>query len=339
MKAPGFWWHDAPSPAARLLAPAALVYGAVAGRRMGRPGARAALPVVCVGNFTAGGAGKTPVALALAGLLREAGERPAFLSRGHGGRLEGPLAVEPGRHDADAVGDEPLLLARAGPTVVARDRPAGAALAQDLGATVVVMDDGFQNPSLEKDVSIVVIDGATGLGNGRVMPAGPLRAPMAAQWPRADALIVVGEGAAGAEAAREAEARGLPVLAARLVPEAAAAAALASRQVLAFAGIGHPQKFFRTLEACGARVARRRAFPDHHRFGAGEVSALVAEARRDGLLPVTTEKDRVRLEGLGLPAEILAAVRVLPVALALAEPDVARRLLGAALARARDTLP
>ena len=331
MRAPAFWWREAPSPLWRLLAPVALAYGAVAGRRMGRAGGRAALPVVCVGNFTAGGAGKTPTALALAALLREAGERPVFLSRGHGGRLPGPLAVEAGRHGPDEVGDEPPLLARSGPAVVARDRPAGAALAHALRGTVVVMDDGFQNPSLNKDLSLVVVDGATGLGNGRVIPAGPLRAPMAAQWPRADAVIVVDEGAAGARVAGEAAARGLPVLAARLVPDPAAAVGLAGKPVLAFAGIGHPRKFFRTLEACGARLVRTRAFPDHHGFGAGEVSKLLREARREGLVPVTTEKDRVRLEALGLPADALAAIAVLPVGLAFREPDAVRRMLAAAL--------
>lgn len=315
MRSPGFWWRP-PGLAARLLAPAGALYGRLSAARMDRPGARGALPVVCVGNFTLGGAGKTPTALALAAALAAAGRRPAFLSRGYGGRLAGPVGVDPARHAAADVGDEPLLLARRAPTVVARDRPAGAALCAALGADVVVMDDGLQNPSLAKDLCLAVVDAGAGFGNGRVMPAGPLRAPLARQWPHAHALVLVGEGAPGEEAAQAAAARGLRVLRATLVPDPAVAAALAGRRVLAFAGIGRPEKFFATLRTLGAEVVRAEGFPDHHAYTREERARLLAAARREDLLPVTTEKDAARLAGDALGT----AATALPVRLAFAGP-------------------
>jgi tetraacyldisaccharide 4'-kinase len=293
MRAPVFWWQGASTPLSVLLAPAAALYGAVAARRMARPGQRAGVPVICIGNFTAGGAGKTPTALAVARLLSDAGERPFFLTRGYGGRLAGPVRVA-AAHGAKEVGDEPLLLARAAPTIVSRDRPAGARLAAAAGASVIVMDDGLQNPSLEKDLALAVVDGASGLGNGRVIPAGPLRAPMAAQWPHVQAVAIVGAGAAGEALAREAATRGLPVLRARLVPDAAVAAQLRGVRVLAFSGIGRPEKFAESLGACGAHVEEVRVFPDHHVFTPAELAEVEAQASRRGLLLVTTEKDAAR---------------------------------------------
>jgi tetraacyldisaccharide 4'-kinase len=296
MRAPAFWWQDESAPLARLLRPAGLIYGALAGRRMAMPGERAPLPVACIGNFTAGGAGKTPTALALAHLLSQAGERPAFLSRGYGGALPGPLRVGP-RHTAAQVGDEPLLLAASGMAIISRDRPAGARLAQESGATAVIMDDGLQNPSLRKDCALAVVDGAIGIGNGLTLPAGPLRAPMAAQWPAVDAILVIGRGAAGEAMAREAERHGKRVFRGVLMPDPAQARALRGRRVLAFAGIGRPEKFFETLGACGAVVEAAHAFPDHHPYTPGELAELRQEAEREGLLAVTTEKDLARIAG------------------------------------------
>ncbi|MFH6784418.1 MULTISPECIES: tetraacyldisaccharide 4'-kinase [Methylobacterium] len=317
---PGFWWREAPTPAARLLAPLGAAYGALAARRMAKGGAAAACPVVCIGNFTLGGAGKTPTALAVAALLRELGRRPAFLSRGYGGRLAGPVRVDPARHGAAEVGDEPLLLARAAPVIVARDRVAGAAACRAAGADVVVMDDGLQNPSLAKDLALAVFDGAVGLGNGLVFPAGPLRAQASVQWPRIHAALAIGEGASGERILAEARRRGLPALHGRLVPDRHAAAALRGRPVLAFAGIGRPEKFFATLRDLGADLREARPFPDHHAFTAAEVQALTAEAAGRDLLLVTTEKDRVRL-----PADM--PVATLPVMLALDEAEVLADLL------------
>jgi tetraacyldisaccharide 4'-kinase len=334
MHAPSFWWQE-PGTAAGLLAPVANVYGAVAAARLRQTGERAGVPVLCVGNPTVGGSGKTPTALALARLLIDAGERPFLLSRGYGGRLAGPVRVDPQHHRADDVGDEPLLLARVAPTVIARDRVAGARVARSAGAGVIVLDDGFQNPSLGKDLSILVIDGRRGIGNGRVFPAGPLRAPLAAQFDRAQAVLMIGDGPAGAVAAREAEARGLTVFRGRLVPDAASVAALTGSRVLAFAGIGDPEKFFATLGAAGVDVAIARGFPDHHRFTAAQAAALVAEADRAGLSLVTTEKDFVRISHKRALAALAARSRVLPVALEIEEEDRFRRLVLAAVAASR----
>ncbi len=219
VRAPQFWWGKK-SGAADLMAPLAAVYGAVAAKRLGRSGVRIGIPVLCVGNPTVGGAGKTPTAIALARLLIAAGERPAFLSRGYGGRLAGPQLVDPARHTSIEVGDEPLLLARVAPTVAARDRRAGACVAKEIGASVIVMDDGFQNPSIEKDLSILVIDGRRGIGNGRVLPAGALRAPLGAQLDRAQAILVIGDCSGAAEVVGAAQMRALAVFHGRLEPDA-----------------------------------------------------------------------------------------------------------------------
>jgi len=322
MRTPAFWAGRTPSLLATLLRPPAALYGALAARRLGRPGTRASIPVICVGNFTAGGAGKTPTALALVDILRRIGHRPAFLSRGYGGRLAGPVRVDPGRHGFEAVGDEPLLLARACPTIVSRDRAAGARLCAAAGASVVVMDDGLQNPSLHKNLSFAVVDGAFGIGNGLCLPAGPLRAPLAAQWPLVDALVVVGPGEPGRAVADLAWARETPVLAASLRPDPAVAERLKGRRVLAFAGIAHPEKFFATLRACGALVEAAESFADHHPYTARDVAALEDRAHRDGQILVTTEKDLVRL-----PASFRAAVTVLPVRLLLEDEARARAML------------
>ena len=334
MHAPSFWWQE-PGTVAALLAPVAAVYGAVAAARLRQTGELAGVPVLCVGNPTVGGSGKTPTALALARLLIDAGERPFLLSRGYGGRLAGPVRVDPQHHRADDVGDEPLLLVRGAPTVIARDRVAGARVARTAGAGVIVLDDGFQNPSLGKDLSILVIDGRRGIGNGWVFPAGPLRAPLAAQFDRAQAVLMIGDGPGGAVALRDAEARGLTVFRGRLVPDAASVAALTGSRVLAFAGIGDPEKFFATLKAAGVDVAIARGFPDHHRFTAAQAAALIAEADCAGLSLVTTEKDFVRFAHKRALAALAARSCVLPVALEIEEEDRFRRFVLAAVATAR----
>jgi tetraacyldisaccharide 4'-kinase len=334
MREPAFWWREA-AIAARLLAPLAAVYGAVAGWRLGQSGARASVPVVCIGNLTVGGAGKTPTALAVARLLEAAGEQPAFLTRGYGGALAGPLLVDPARQGAVDLGDEPLLLARVAPTIVARDRAMGARMAVAAGAGVIVMDDGFQNPSLAKDFSVLVVDARRGIGNGRVIPAGPLRAPLAAQLARAHALIVIGASAPGSDIVAQAKMLDIPVLSARLEPNAGFIAALGRGRVLAFAGIGNPEKLFATLADAGIAVAATRSFPDHHRYSAAEARALCDEADRDGLVLVTTEKDLARLTGDNEVAGLAALAHALPVTLALEDEADFRTLLLERIARAR----
>jgi tetraacyldisaccharide 4'-kinase len=328
MREPRFWRED--GVLARLLAPVAAVYGAISGARMARAGTRARVPVICVGNLTLGGAGKTPTAIAVAKVLLSEDARPFFLSRGYGGALAGPVRITP-QHRAADVGDEPLLLARTAPTIVARDRVQGAELAAAEGASVIVMDDGFQNPSLAKDCSLIVLDGERGIGNGRVFPAGPLRAPLDVQLARASALLVVGEMSAqvqdlivGAERPR------LPVLQGRLAPDPAVLAALTGKNVLAFAGIAHPEKFFATLAAAGIATPVKRAFADHHPFTESDARELLQLAKRENLLLLTTEKDLARMQGDAACAELAAATTSLPVRLE-AEAEAFRDIVSGAM--------
>jgi tetraacyldisaccharide 4'-kinase len=298
MHEPAFWYRPA-SWMSRLLMPLAALYGAVAGARMQRQGIEAGVPVLCVGNYHVGGAGKTPTVLALVQVLRDLGETPVVLSRGYGGRLRGPIMVDADRHVAADVGDEPLMLSKTVPVAVARERIGGLALACSRGATVIVMDDGFQNPAIAKDAALIVIDAHRGLGNARVFPAGPLRAPLSPQILFTDALIVIGEGKAAEGVAAAVVKQGKPVFTAHLKASDSSLALLGGKRVLAFAGIGDPDRFFRTLGANGIEVAGRRAFADHYPFARDEIELLAAEAERDGLTLVTTEKDMARLRVAG----------------------------------------
>jgi tetraacyldisaccharide 4'-kinase len=321
MRAPAFWWQE-PEWQMRLLMPLSELYGRIVERRLDTTLAvEIGVPVLCVGNLTVGGTGKTPAAIAIARMLTAAGEDVFLLSRGYGGRLPGPLIVDTRTHRARDVGDEPLLLTRAATTVVARDRAAGAALARDSGATVIVMDDGFQNPSLVKHVSVLMFDSRRGIGNGGLFPAGPLRAPVEWQLDRTQAMIIVGD-LGGAESILPAcKARGIPVFFGRLEPDARAVAALANTPVLAFAGIGDPRKFVATLLEAGIPVRRARDFGDHHRYTRAQADGLIAEAERERLALVTTEKDLVRIRTNPRLAALAAAVRTVPVRLALHRPE------------------
>ena len=334
MHEPAFWYRPS-SLMSLLLSPLAAIYGAVAASRMRRKGFDAGIPVFCVGNYHVGGAGKTPMVLALVKLLRDLGETPVVLSRGYGGRLRGPVLVEPDRHLAIDVGDEPLMLARTVPVAVARERLDGLALAKSQGATVIVMDDGFQNPTITKDASLIVIDGHRGVGNACVFPAGPLRAPLPPQIDRTDALIVVGEGGAADAVAATITARDRPVLSAQIKADDAALSSLRGQRVLAFAGIGDPDRFFRTLRGNGVEVIRQRAFADHHPFTQSEIDALVSEAKREALIPVTTEKDLARLGGGELPPWAQGIV-AFPVKLEFDSALKLRRFVSDRLFRARD---
>ena len=329
MREPGFWWRR-PGVAAALLAPLGATYGALTGARMAGVGRRAGIPVICVGNLTLGGTGKTPTAVAVAELLQSAGRKPFVLSRGYGGNLRGPVRVDPANHRAADVGDEPLLLARHAPTVVSRDRAAGAEAARALGAGSIVMDDGFQNPDLQKDCSIVVIDGGRGVGNGRVFPAGPLRAPLQRQLRHASAVLVIGAGSEGEAVAQRAQARGLPVFRGKLEPDASALDQLRGNALLAFAGIGNPEKFFATLREAGLTVRACMPFPDHHRYRRAEAANLIAQAEREGLVLVTTEKDLERLAGQDDVAALAQVARALPVRLVVDEVDAFRHFVLAA---------
>lgn len=322
MRAPRFWWRADPSLLAHLLRPLGLIYGAVTARRMARAGALVSVPVICVGNLVAGGAGKTPTVLALADLAASSGQRPFILSRGYGGRFAGPVRVDPASHNASDVGDEPLLMAARYPVIVARGRIAGAKAAIDAGASLILMDDGLQNPALIKDVRIAVVDGDAGIGNGLCLPAGPMRAPLAAQLPHVDVMILIGEGAPGhalADVAREA---GKEVLNARIVADPAMAASLAGRKVIGFAGIGRPDKFRQTLTDIGADIMAFEPFGDHRPYTPADLARLSALASHHNATLVTTQKDASRLGNM-IPNGLI----VLPVTLVFDEPERMASLL------------
>src|SRR5208282_3668534 len=324
MREPDFWWRPG---SGSLLSPLAAIYGAAAALRMRSPGRSVGVPVICLGNLTVGGAGKTPAALAVGRLLLDAHERVFFLSRGYGGRLSGPVRVDPAAHSAAAVGDEPLMLARLAPTIVARDRVAGAETARRGGAGVIVMDDGFQNPALTKDLTILVVDGRRGIGNGRTIPAGPLRAPLETQMTETDALIVVGRTDSLDTVIERARRYNVAIFHGRLEPDKATVAALGGRGVLAFAGIGDPEKFFATLVEAGVTIGERASFADHHRYSAAEAQDLVARADAANLVLLTTEKDLARLAGERRLAALAAHANALPVRLAIDEVEKFRDLI------------
>ena len=322
MRSPGFW-SDKPGVAAALLSPIAALYAATTARRMARPGQHLPLPVICCGNATAGGAGKTTVALDLGERLKARGLAAHFLLRGYGGKLKGPARVDLATHDSRAVGDEALLLAALCPTWVSADRAAGGAAAQAAGAQAIIMDDGLQNPTLAKTLSLLIIDGSYGFGNGRVIPSGPLREPVFSAAARCQAAVLIGEDETGALAQLP---PGLPVLRARLVP-GPEAAALAGKPVVAFCGIANPRKFFATLQEAGAVLAARHPFADHYPFDDQEIRDLLAEAEKLRATPVTTRKDIVRI-----PPALRTGIQVVSIALAWDDPAAIDALLDKALA-------
>jgi len=272
------------------------------------------LPVICIGNFTAGGAGKTPAAIAVAQIALRASERPIFLTRGYGGAIKGPHLVDPSHDKAQTVGDEPLLLARVALTIVSADRAEGARLAERQDASLIIMDDGFQNPGLAKSASLIVIDGSLGLGNEHVIPAGPLRANLGFQLAQADGIILVGEGNANERIHALAHEASLPILSARIVPQSDCAW-LRNKPLVAFAGIGNPDKFFRMVESLDGELIARAPYRDHHPYTGQDALKLLELARRHGAQLVTTEKDLVRIEGEGELKKLKNATRALPVSL------------------------
>ena len=326
-RAPDFWRRD--GVIARLLAPLGALYGAIAQRRLAQAAPHARAPTIVIGGPTIGGDGKTPLALAIAARLLAMGEKPAFLTRGFGAvnAPASPFVVDLARHDANATGDEALLLARAATTIVGADRVASAALARENGASVLVLDDGFHSRRLAPDLSLLAIDADYGVGNGRCLPAGPLRAPLDAQLAAADALIVIG----AKEAPAFVSTSGKPVLAARIVPTAPQI--FSGVRVVAFAGIARPEKFFRTLSETGAHIVATRAFGDHHRFTDADYAELEARAVHQDAALVTTQKDATRLDARRL------AFETLPVVLEFDEPEALDALLREALAKARINRP
>lgn len=325
LRAPGFWAAGSRSVWPALLSPLAALYGL--GNRLHRICTKpqeSTIPVISVGNLIAGGAGKTPAALTLAVLLRQLGHWPHFVSRGYGGRLKGPIQVDPQRYSATEVGDEPLLLASAAPTWIARSRPLAVRAAAAAGASCAIADDAHQTYSLKRAVSILVVDSDYGFGNGQLLPSGPLREDVASGLARCDAVILLGEGAAPMPGFGT-----RPIFRARLVPDAEDVRHLQGRRVLAFAGIARPEKFFASLRQAGAILAESRSFPDHAAYDEDTIMRLVEAAHAQNAVPVTTAKDLVRF-----PAEARAMVECLRVELRFDDEAAVSDFLRSRLAHA-----
>lgn len=327
-EAPPFWWEN-PSWQAWLLSPLSFIYGRAAAKRMSFSASSSVdVPVICVGNFITGGAGKTPTVEMLSRFVRAQGMRPGVLTRGYGGAITAPTIVKKDKHNAHDVGDEALLHASHAITVVSADRPSGAQLLAENGCQVILMDDGFQNPSLEKDFNLVVVDAKRGLGNGFSVPAGPVRVPFRNQLMRADAVLVIGEGKRGEYVIRRSAKAGKPVIGATVKPKNT----LPKKKYLAYAGIADTSKFSDTLEQLGTDVQEVEAFGDHHFYTNEECADLLERAKANETTLLTTSKDAARLSGMGkFQDKLLDASQVLKIELQVDDKNLIDHIIHTAI--------
>ncbi len=331
-EAPPFWW-DKPNWRAYGLAPLSWIYGAVAGRRLLKAEPpKIPAPVLCIGNFTVGGAGKTPTAIAFAKAVKERGLHPGIVSRGYGGNYKGLHIVDPSADSARHVGDEPLLLARHAPVALCPDRLKSALELHQRGCDFIIMDDGFQSARLHTDFSLLVVDSTRGIGNGKVIPAGPLRAPLTDQMRKTDAVLRIGKGAEADFVVRQASRAGRAVYEAQLQPSSSAD--VAGNRWLAFAGIGNPSKFFASVQQAGGEVAEGKTFPDHYSYQPDDIAKLIETAEKLGVGLITTAKDHVRLVTMSdVPNAFIRNLAVLDVDLAFERKDAIGRILDTAIER------
>jgi tetraacyldisaccharide 4'-kinase len=334
-EAPPFWWKKG-DPRAWLLSPASLIYGYFASRRMkNAKRAEVDVPVICVGNFTVGGAGKTPTVITLARAAKALGLKPGVLSRGYGGSMDRTTVVDADHHRAKDVGDEPLLIGRETLTVISRKRLEGARLLISEGADLIIMDDGFQSAALRFDYALMVVDSIRGIGNGFLVPAGPVRAPTTLQLSHATALLKLGDGAGADPFIRIAARSGKAVYEGSVEP-VGDAGLIEGKRVLAFAGIADPKKFYRTVEKLGAEIAAKRSFGDHQHLTDDEIEDILSTAERKDLAIVTTAKDAVRLRGHhGRAQELAGKITVIDVEMAFDSPTTPRLIIEGALANFR----
>lgn len=331
-EAPPFWW-DKPNWRAYGLAPLSWIYGAVAGRRLLKAEPpKVPAPVLCIGNFTVGGAGKTPTAIVFAKAAKERGLHPGIVSRGYGGNYKGLHIVDPSADSARHVGDEPLLLARHAPVALCPDRLKSALELHQRGCDFIIMDDGFQSARLHTDFSLLVVDSTRGIGNGKVIPAGPLRAPLTDQMRKTDAVLRIGKGAEADFVVRQASRAGRAVYEAQLQPSSSAD--VAGNRWLAFAGIGNPSKFFASVQQAGGEVAEGKTFPDHYSYQPDDIAKLIETAEKLGVGLITTAKDHVRLVTMSdVPNAFIRNLAVLDVDLAFERKDAIGRILDTAIER------
>lgn len=327
---PRFWWSSQKFMR-HLLFPFSIIYGYFADRTMKRKNVPSvSMPVLCVGNFTLGGTGKTPVVIALTNTAKRLGLKPGIVSRGYGGKIKHSRCVDLARDKARDVGDEPILLAQHATVAVGTDRIQSAKLLQNEGCNFILMDDGFQSRRMVIDFAVLVIDGLRGLGNGAVFPAGPLRAPLKTQLAYANSLIMIGTGDRSHEIPQLAKQADKPLTHARLTP--LVKDNVKGKSFLAFAGIGNPEKFFCSIRELQGKVVKTMVYADHHFFTDRDLDDINNAANNNNLFIATTAKDFVRIKG-DKKDKLLEKLYVFDVEVAFDDPDFCESIINDTLDR------